>query len=856
MNRLPKPSLEPAHDPLHAYQAKRDFALTPEPAEGGQTGAQSVADHLRFVVQKHWASSLHYDFRLELDGTMKSWAVPKGPSFDPSVKRMAVQVEDHPLAYADFEGTIPAQQYGAGKVIVWDAGTWIPLHDPQQGVRDGNLKFELQGHKLHGRWVLVRMQGKGEKQAAWLLIKEKDSFARASAAYSVVDELPASVKSLGPSPRGADVAGEGHRSATDHDLHDLPIEAVPSALPHTLAPQLATLVAGPPSDAAEWLYEIKFDGYRMLVRNDASGARLLTRNGHDWTAKLRPLQSAFEGLKLPPGWYDGEIVVPNEAGIPDFGALQQAVDTQRTNDVVLYLFDVPYAAGHDLRGVPLQARRSFLRALLAPSSSDHVHFSEAFAAAPQSVVASACKLGLEGVIAKRRSSTYRSSRSTDWLKLKCSQRQEFVIGGYTAPQGARTGFGALLLGVNDAQGVLQYAGDVGTGFTERVLKDLKKDLDARVRSTSPFAVGAKIEGWPQWVTPTRVAEVSFGEWTRAGHIRHAVFRGLRTDKEASMIVREKALRLPSGKASSVSAGRPAPALSEHRHVTNPQRVIDARTGTTKLELVRYYDLIGDLMMKHLKGRPVSLVRAPDGVEGQLFFQKHAETEKLPGIRQLEPGLDIDHPPMIEVAGKQGLLSAAQWNVVEFHTLNAGTVTFEHPDRMVFDLDPGEGLAWSQVQEAAELMHAFLAQLGLPSFLKTSGGKGLHVVVPVKRLHDWDTVKGFSQAVVAHMAKTIPQRFVARSGPKNRVGRIFIDYLRNGLGATTVCAWSARARPGLGISVPVAWGELPSLHGGDHWSVKTVHERLDVGNEPWIGYARAARGLTSAMSALGYAPPVA
>ncbi|OGB30691.1 MAG: ATP-dependent DNA ligase [Burkholderiales bacterium RIFCSPLOWO2_02_FULL_66_35] len=849
MNGHPKPSLEPGHDPLHGYRSKRDFALTPEPAMGGQ----SVADQLRFVVQKHWASSLHYDFRLELDGTMKSWAVPKGPSFDPSVKRMAVQVEDHPLSYADFEGTIPAKQYGAGKVIVWDAGTWLPLQDPRQGVQDGNLKFELHGHKLQGRWVLVRMKGKGEKQPAWLLIKEKDSYAQASAAYSVVDEMPESVKALGPASRGANAVANGHRSSADHDL---PVEAVPSALPHSLSPQLASLVTGPPPDAAEWLYEIKFDGYRVLVRNDATGARLLTRNGHDWTAKLRPLQSAFEGLQLPPGWYDGEIVVPDEAGIPDFGALQLAFDTQQTNDVVLYLFDVPYAAGHDLRNAPLQARRLFLKGLLAASSSDHVRFSEAFDEDPHSVIASACKLGLEGVMAKRLGSSYRSSRSADWVKLKCSQRQEFVIGGYTAPQGARTGFGALLLGVNDAQGTLQYAGDVGTGFSEKALKDLKKALDAKARSTSPFAAGSKIEGKPQWVAPTLVAEVSFGEWTRAGHIRHAVFRGLRTDKEASMIVREKAQRLASAKASNTIPSRKAPALSDRLHVTNPQRVIDTRTGTTKLDLVRYHDLVGELMMKHLKGRPVSLLRAPNGVDGQQFFQKHAETEKLPGIRQLNPGLDPDHPPMIEVATRQGLLSAAQWNVIEFHTMNAGAASFEHPDRMVFDLDPGEGVAWPQVQEAAELVHAFLDQLGLTSFLKTSGGKGLHVVVPVKRLHDWGTVKGFSQAVVAHMAETIPQRFVARSGPKNRVGKVFIDYLRNGLGATTVCAWSARARPGLGISVPVAWGELPSLRGGDHWSVKTVHERLDTGNEPWSGYARAARGLSSAMSALGYAPPAA
>lgn len=623
---------------------------------------------------------------------------------------------------------------------------------------------------------------------------------------------------------------------------------MPSALPPSLAPQLATLVAGPPPDAAEWLYEIKFDGYRLLVRNDATGAHLWTRNGHDWTAKLQPLQSAFESLQLPPGWYDGEIVVPDEAGIPDFGALQQAFEKQRTNEVVLYLFDVPYAAGHDLRSASLQARRLFLKGLLATASSDSVRFSETFDEDPHSVVASACQLGLEGVIAKRLGSPYRSSRSTDWVKLKCSQRQEFVIGGYTDPQGARTGFGALLLGVNGAQGALQYVGDVGTGFSEKVLKALKKTLDGKARSTSPFAAGSNIEGRPTWVAPTLVAEVSFGDWTRAGHIRHAVFRGLRNDKAASMIVREKPARLKSAKASKASGD-----LSDKLKVTHPQRVIDSRTGTTKLELVRYYSLVGELMMKHLKGRPVSLLRAPDGVDGQQFFQKHAQTGKLPGIRPLNPDLDPDHPPWIAVAGQQGLLSAAQWNVVEFHTMNGAAASFEQPDRMVFDLDPGEGVAWSQVQEAAQLVHAFLDQLGLPCFLKTSGGKGLHVVVPVKRLHDWDTVKGFSQAVVAHMAQTIPKRFVARSGPKNRVGKIFIDTLRNGQGATTVCAWSARARPGLGISVPVAWEELPALRGGDHWSVKTVHERLDSGNEPWSAYARAARGLGAAMSALGHAP---
>ena len=854
---------------LHAYRAKRDFAVTPEPSGGAAPGAGGRL----FVVHKHWASSLHYDFRLALDGTLKSWAVPKGPSFDPTVKRMAVQVEDHPMAYAPFEGTVPARQYGAGKVIVWDSGSWTPLVDPAQGLRDGNLKFELHGHKLHGRWVLVRIKGRGEKQPPWLLIKEKDAFARPAADYSVVDALPDSVKVLGPPSRGpsaarpeadppakpeADQPGKpksnqpGKPDAGDAALANaLPPGAVRAALPDKLLPQLATLAAGLPPDPADWLYEIKFDGYRVLVRIDGAGARLVTRNGHDWTAKLRPLQQAIHRMALPPGWYDGEIVVPDDAGIPDFGALQQAFEAESTDAVALYLFDLPYCSGHDLRGVPLQARRALLQRLLGASPPVQVRFSEVFDAPPGSMLASACQLGLEGIIAKRRQGRYQSARSADWLKLKCGQRQEFVIGGYTDPQGARTGLGALLLGLHDAQGGLQYAGDVGSGFSQRALIALKKALDARRRTSSPFDAASTIDGRPHWVAPTLVAEVSFGAWTRAGHIRHAVFRGLRSDKPAATIVREPVLRLRSAPASAAAARPQAPV--SRLPVTHPQRVIDASTGTTKIELVRYYGLVGDLMMKHLRGRPVSWLRAPSGVDGALFFQKHTETGKLPGIRQLDPALFTGHPALIEVASAQGLLSAAQWNVIEFHTLNTGTASLAHPDRMVFDLDPGQGVPWAEVQEAAQLTCAFLAQLGLPSFLKTSGGKGLHVVVPVRKLHDWDTVKGFSQAIVQHMARTIPQRFVARSGPKNRLGKIFIDYLRNGLGATTVSAWSVRARPGLGISVPVAWDELPLLRGGDHWTVKTVHQRLDTGNTPWQGYARAARGLTAAMAALGHAP---
>ena len=859
----PQPASGPS-DPLSTYRAKRDFTRTPEPAEGGAP----APDRLTFVVQKHWASRLHYDFRLELDGTMKSWAVPKGPSFDTKDKRMAVHVEDHPISYSGFEGTIPEKQYGAGKVIVWDSGFWTPVGDPHEGYRKGDLKFDLHGHKLHGRWVLVRMKGKGEgadkKQAPWLLIKERDAFVRPAAEFSVVDELPDSVKALGaptlaaaPAAAAA-VAAPKPRRSVKAARPALPPEAKPAALPDKLAPQLAVLAESPPRDASAWLYEIKFDGYRMLARIDGDDIRLVTRNGNDWTSRLGALKRSLAEAKLPPGWYDGEVVVPNAQGVPDFGALQNSFDSSRTENIVFYLFDLPYFDGHDLRAAPLEARRALLEHVLAAVPSQRIRFSAVFDAPAASMVESACALGLEGVIGKRRGTPYRSTRSADWIKLKCHRRQEFVIAGYTDPAGSRSDFGALLLGVHDEAGRLQYAGNVGTGFDQKTLAALKARLDAVASPTSPFAKDTQVEGRPHWVQPTLVAEVSFGEWTSAGRVRHAVYRGLRSDKPASAIVRKRAAVVGGGGAAAPAESRPAQAppaqgLASRVRVTHPDRVIDASTGITKIELVRYYDLVAELMLVHLKGRPVSLVRAPAGIGGELFFQKHVDSDKLPGIRQLDPSIFPGHPALIEIATRQGLLSAAQWNVVELHTVNGGSKSLQHPDRIVFDLDPGEGVAWRQVQEGAQLVHAFLDELGLPAFLKTSGGKGLHVVVPLRKTHDWETVKDFSQAVVAHMAQTVPQRFVVKSGPKNRVGRIFIDYLRNGLGATTAAAWSARARPGIGISVPVDWSELMELRGGDHWTIRSAHERLPHGNAPWAAYAKSARSLAPAMARLGFEP---
>ncbi|NML60921.1 DNA ligase D [Massilia sp. RP-1-19] len=835
-------------DPLKVYKAKRNFAITSEPAAGGNV----AVGKLTFVIQKHWASRLHYDFRLELDGTMKSWAVPKGPSYDTKDKRMAVHVEDHPISYSDFEGTIPEKQYGAGKVIIWDKGTWEPLGDPHEGYESGNLKFEIHGHKMHGKWVLVRMKGKGEKQEPWLLIKEKDDYARPATEFSVVDEMPDSVKAL--TMPGAGKAKVRPATAAKPARGKAQPEAVKAALPSMLSPELATLVDSPPSTPEDWIFEIKFDGYRLLARVEGKQVRLFTRNGHDWTHKLPTLQKGLAAMTLPDGWYDGEIVVHDENGKPNFGMLHLAFDGSNTAEIVYFVFDAPYCNSYDMRAVPLEARRAMLQSLLEKAPSDMVRFSAEFGNDPQELVIAACKMGLEGVIGKRRDSRYVERRSPEWIKLKCGQRQEFVVGGYTDPQGSRTGIGSLLLGVYDKDGVLQYAGNVGSGFNEATLRELKKQLAALDTDKSPFPPKAVAGRKPHWVKPKLIAEVSFAEWTRTGSVRHAVFQGLRDDKPAKGIKRETARHLEDSMAAQSKSTEPvAPAgkLPASLKVTNPDRVIDAQSGTTKIELVRYYALVGALMMEHLKGRPVSLVRAPAGVGGELFFQKHAEVGKLPGMKQMDQALDPDHPPMLEVGSARGILSAAQWNVVEFHTQNATGRAYETPNRMVFDLDPGEGVEWPTMQEAAQLMRAFLDELGLPGFLKTSGGKGLHVVVPIKGGYDWDTVKDYSQAIVQHMAMTLPDRFAFKSGPRNRVGKIFIDYLRNGRGATTACAWSARVRPGLGISVPLAWDELSVVKAGDQWNVHNAHTRLDRGNEPWAAYAKSAKTLAAAMKKMGY-----
>ncbi|MEO3728063.1 DNA ligase D [Pseudomonas syringae] len=836
---------------LDDYNRMRDFSATSEPAAERRRGKKSAGDHaLQFCIQKHDASHLHYDFRLELDGALKSWAVPKGPSLDPKVKRLAVHVEDHPLDYATFEGSIPEGHYGAGDVIVWDRGVWIPLEDPERAYAKGKLKFELQGEKLAGVWNLVRTHMPGKKEQ-WFLIKHQDSAARPQSDYDVLVAEPDSVlsertivdkpslsakqvKPLKASPKAPRNPASGKLAG-----------AHKARIPAQLKPQLATLVESAPE--GDWQYEIKFDGYRIMARIDQDEVQLFTRNGHDWTHKLPKQAQALAALGLESAWLDGEMVVADVDGVPDFQALQNAFDAGRSENILYYLFDLPYLNGVDLREVPVQERRAALATVLKAHEDPLLRFSEAFDETPQALLNSACQMRMEGLIGKRLGSPYVSRRSSDWIKLKCKHRQEFVIVGYTDPKGARSSFGALLLGLHDRDsGELRYAGKVGTGFNETTLKSILVQLKPlRVKKAAVVnpPTGFEAKG-VHWLKPSLLAEVAFAEMTQDGSVRHAVFHGLREDKPAKDITEERANPMKTSKAQTTAPSQTDLADGKVR-ITHPDRVIDASSGTTKMQLAEYYASVAEWILPQLKDRPVALVRAPDGIGGDLFFQKNAENLAIPGIRTLDK--ELTGQPVMLINNAEALIGAVQMSTVELHTWNATTTDLDKPDRFVLDLDPDPALPWKSMVEATALTLTVLDELGLKAFLKTSGGKGIHLVVPLTRKHGWDEVKDFSHAIVTHMAKLLPERFSAVSGPKNRVGRIFIDYLRNGLGATTICAYAARTREGLPVSVPLFREEVGEIKGADQWNVGNVHERLaEVGDKPWADMKKTRQSITAEM----------
>lgn len=835
---------------LSRYRAKRDFRRTREPVGRHEPNRAGQL----FVIQKHAARRLHYDFRLELDGTLKSWAVPKGPSLDPAEKRLAVQVEDHPLDYADFEGEIPPGEYGAGRVIVWDRGRWdSDDDDAARAYAKGRMHFTLHGEKLHGRWSLVRM---GSEEDQWLLIKARDDYA---SAVDITAAQPDSVLHKGNGGQRSSRGSTGHavtqrRTRTSADPHDA--TAIPRRHPpENFAPQLATLTDRVPA-GDDWLHETKYDGYRVLAVRRNGKLSLRSRNGLDWTPRLPHIAAACARLASEEFLLDGELVLLNDEDVSDFHALQQTLHQRSDAALSYFLFDLPFVDGLDLRDQPLQERKRRLQRLLnrAPAPlrySDHVvgHGAEFHR--------QACAHGLEGIVSKRCAAAYVPRRTSDWLKIKCALRQEFVIAGFTDPGGARNGFGALLLGYWDGD-ALRYAGRVGTGFDERGLKALGAQLKRLEVERPPFVdppQGSEARG-VHWCRPERVGEVAFTGWTRDGRLRHPSFQGLRADKPARAVVRERALAAPRDKhpqSETSSAHTPARRSSQQRDdgaatvagvtITHPDRVLYPAQGITKRELAEYYAAVADWVLPGIIDRPLTLVRCPQGRAKQCFFQKHL-TETLPAPVH---GVDIEEKDeratYIVVRDLPGLITLVQFGALELHPWPARADRQDRPDRLIFDLDPGPGVTVKRLVAAARELRDTLAELGLQSFVRTSGGKGLHVVAPLARRHDWNSFREFAEAVARLLALRAPEDYVASARKSLRAGRIFVDYLRNTRGATSVASYSARARPGAPVATPLRWEELGKLRAPDQFSVRTLPRRLaGLREDPWEGFEQLQQRL--------------
>jgi bifunctional non-homologous end joining protein LigD len=834
---------------LREYRRKRDFKRTPEPA--GQVAAEPRAQQRAFVVQKHAASRLHYDFRLELEGVLKSWAIPKGPSLDPADKRLAMHVEDHPLEYGDFEGIIPKGQYGGGTVLLLDRGTWEPVGDPHKSYRAGSLKFRLRGDKLRGGFALVKIGGRRQGRdddRSWLLIKERDAEAESSGSTPIVESQPTSVASGRSIEQIASAEDRVWHSNRDGDAAPAPPVEVPgarrAALPKFVQPQLATLVERPP-EGDRWLHELKHDGYRMLARLDHRRAQLLSRNARDWTESFPDIAAAVARLPGDQAMLDGEVTVLLPDGTSSFQALQNLMSGTGGGRLAYIIFDLLYLDGRDLTGAPVEERKAALARLLASANdkaaalrySDHVVGSGA------EFFEQACRLGLEGIVSKRRDAPYRGTRGADWLKIKCVAQQEIVIGGYTEPEGSRVGIGALLGGVYD-DGRLVYVGKIGTGFDTRTLRDLKARLTRLEQKANPFAARPPGSARAHWVKPELVAQVKFSEWTSDGKLRQPAFQGLRADKPATAVVRER----PSKVANDRTQPAAPPAASGEPTVTgvrltHADRILYPRLGTTKLDLARFYESIAKWILPHLEDRPTTLVRCPEGVDKTCFYQKHTGYWAPETLRRVKIQEKRKVGEYLIVDSLASLIGLVQIGILEVHTWNSVVSRLEQPDRIVFDLDPGPGVKWTEVIECARLIRDELEALRLASFVKTTGGQGLHVVVPLAPGPSWDETAEFSRGVAESTARAYPRRYVARMAKSERRGKIFIDYLRNVRGATSVAAYSTRAKPEATVSVPLSWDELSTRIASDHFTIANVRTRLDgLTGDPWAAYWTARQKL--------------
>ena len=815
---------------LGRYRAKRDFAATPEPL-----GAPTPQPGDRFVIHKHAARRLHYDLRLELDGTLKSWAVTKGPSLDPKVRRLAIHVEDHPLEYTDFEDTIPDGAYGAGGMIVWDRGTWVPMGDSEEGYRAGQLKFRLVGEKLRGGWTLVQLKsGRDADGKNWLFIKERDTYARPEAEGDILVEAPLSVltgravEELAPVPKTEAKTARRRARRAAKVRPDLLAGARKGALPAKPRPQLATLAPEPPN-GSRWIHEIKLDGYRTIARIEDGRARLLTRNGHDWTERYAALADALSGLACTSALLDGEVCVQRRDGATSFAELQDALAAGAQERLIYYVFDLPYLDGFDLSRSPLIERKRALAALLDPfvGEASPVQYSDHFEGHGGAFFAEAVRRSLEGVVSKRADAAYAPGRSKTWVKAKCVLSGSFAIVGYTE-SAAAGGLSALMLAEPAGSG-LKYVGKVGTGFSASEAKSLRKKLWALRVDQARLQPAPKIAK-ATWVRPGLAAEVQYRARTGTGALRAAAYQGL----------------APSAPAP------PPPTQSRYVRdadladvwVTNPERPMFGAGGPRKLDLVLYYAEIGERMMPELVKRPLTLVRCPTGSAAECFYQRHAGAGMPPEIRRIplrEEG-SKERADYLYIDGAKGLFSLAQFGVVEFHPWGCRTDKPERPDRLIFDIDPDEGLDWRTVVDAAFEIGDHLDRAGLAAFVRTTGGKGLHVVVAVERRHSWTELKDFSHGFVAMLERRAPARFTASMSRAARRGRMFVDFLRNQRSATAVASYSLRARPGAPAATPVAWAELRDIGDPRELDYATVPERLSRA-DPWRDIDGSAKRLT-------------
>ncbi len=827
---------------LDAYRAKRDFSKTPEPA-GARRPARGGNS---FVIQKHAARRLHYDFRLELNGVLLSWAVPEGPSLVPGKKRLAVHVEDHPLEYGGFEGVIPRGEYGGGTVMVWDRGTWTPEFDPELGLRKGHLRFTLDGEKLKGGWHLVRMAPKPrEKQEAWLLFKSDDAAARPAEAPDILDERPESVATgrdmeaiaqaqdrVWSSRRGGPVeppAAAQRRSKPAVNPAKLR-KAKAGPLPPWVEPCLPSPVERAPS-GKDWVHEIKYDGYRVQARIEGGRVALLTRQGLDWTARFPGIAPVLAGLPVKAALMDGEIVVQTEDGIASFTALVDVLK-QGAGNLVFYGFDLLHLDGFDLRETPLVDRKAALGKIIAEKGDSRIRLSEHLAGDGETIFRHAARLGLEGIVSKLASSPYRSGRSKAWLKLKTALSGTFVIAGYIPSTVDKRAIGALVLG-EYANGKLVPSGHVGSGFSAAMARELWQKLDPLRVKAAPLKDETALAKGVKWVEPVLSAEIEYGSRTGSNLIRHAVFRELNEGKDAKDVTRDAAAA--AGTLSRQKDAAPAVRL------TSPARLLWPEQGITKQGLADFYMEIADWILPHIAGRPLSLLRCPDGVNAQCFFQKHRWAGLGDAVRLVQvPGED---EPMVAIDDLAGLLELVQVSVLEIHPWGAKADRPDLPDRATIDLDPGEGVPWPHVVEAACDVRDRLAAEGLRSFVKTTGGKGLHVVFPLTPGPDWETLKRYTQSIAERMAAERPDRYTANMAKRDRHGRIYVDYLRNGRGATAVGAYSTRARAGAAVSTPLSWDELGPGIRSNHFTLANLAKRLAfLDADPWEGFLSLRQNL--------------